>query len=81
MAKAYNERVSVDMPSVEHRRIKVFAALHGQSMREFILESVRDRMRLEKETQDLAALAQSLEQDPVLTELWENDRDAGYDAL
>ena len=74
-------RISLDVRPEEHRRIKTSAALHGQSIREYVLESVWERLRHEREATDLSTLTGALAQDPVLTKLWENDRDAAYDTL
>jgi len=74
-------RISLDVRTDEHRRIKASAALHGQSIRQYVLESVWERLRHEREASDLSTLTGALAQDPVLKKLWENDRDAAYDAL
>ena len=83
MAKtdAERERVSIDVRPKEHRQIKLFATLSGQTIREFVLESVRARMHQEHEARDISALTKQLDADPVLQALWENDRDAAYDRL
>ncbi len=75
------ERMSVDVRPEEHRRIKAHAALNGESIREYVLESVRERLRQEEEKAALADLAGDLGRDPILKELWENPRDAAYDRL
>ena len=83
MAKidAGRERVSIDVQPEEHRQIKLFATLSGQTIREFVLESVRARMRRELEAREVSALTKRLDTDPVLKTLWENERDAAYDRL
>ena len=83
MAKteAERERVSIDVRPEEHRQIKLFATLNGQTIREFVLESVRARMHKEQETREVSALTKDLNTDPVLKALWENERDAAYDRL
>lgn len=40
-----------------------------------------ERIIREQEIRELAALASHLEQDPVLRELWNNEKDAAYDEL
>ena len=83
MAKtdAARERVSIDVQPEEHRQIKLFATMSGQTIREFVLESVRGRMHREQETREVSALTKHLDTDPVLKSLWENERDAAYDRL
>ena len=65
----------------EHRQIKLFATLSGQTIREFVLESVRARMHREQEAREVSALTKHLNTDPVLKAIWENERDAAYDRL
>ena len=83
MAKigAGRERLSIDVLPEEHRQIKVYAALHGKTIREYVVESVRERLRKEAEERELSALTMRLEQDPVLKGLWDNEKDAAYDKL
>ena len=75
------ERLSIDVFSEEHRKIKVYAALHGQTIREYVLESVRERLRAEAENKELSTMSMHLDKDPVLKELWDNEKDAEYDRL
>ena len=83
MAKAIiiRERLSIDVLPEEHKRIKVYAALHGETIREYVVESVRERLRQEAEERELSALTMNLNQDPVLRELWDNEKDAAYDKI
>ncbi len=80
-AGAGRARLSIDMLPEEHRQIKAYAALHGKTMREYVVESVRERLRQEAEERELSALTMHLDQDPVLKELWDNEKDAAYDKL
>ena len=75
------ERVSIDVQPEEHRQIKLFATLSGQTIREFVLESVRARMHREQEAGEVSALTKHLDADPLLKAVWENERDAAYDRL
>jgi len=83
MAKAEmtRERLSIDLLPEEHKRIKAYAALHGETIREYVVESVRERLRQEAEERGLLALSMNLNQDPVLKELWDNEKDAAYDKI
>ena len=78
---AERNRISLDVRPEEHRRIKASAALHGQSIRQYVLESVWERLRHEREASDVSTLTGRLARDPVLKTLWENERDAAYDAI
>ncbi|MBL8024309.1 MAG: hypothetical protein JNK54_08535 [Elusimicrobia bacterium] len=75
------ERVSVDVDPKEHRRIKVCAALHGMTIRKYVLESVRERLSRETEQKSVSSLSSFLSNDPVLKDLWDNDKDAAYDKM
>lgn len=83
MAKAdmARERLSIDVLPEEHKRIKAYATLHGETIREYVVESIRERLRQEAEERELSALTMDLNQDPVLKELWDNEKDAAYDKI
>lgn len=80
-AEMARERLSIDVLPEEHRRIKAYAALHGETMREYVLEIVREHLRQEVEERTLSALTINLDQDPILKELWDNKKDAAYDKI
>ncbi len=73
------QRISIDVSPEDHRNIKTQAAIHGNSIREYVLESIRERMRHDIEEKNLLKLTTSI--NPVLKELWNNDLDAAYDRL
>ena len=72
-------RLSIDVPPDEHKQIKIYAALHGKSIREYVLESIRERLREEVEERHLSAMTNFVS--PVLKELWDNEKDDAYDNL
>jgi len=78
---AKRNRLSIDVLPEVHRQIKAYAAFHGETIREYVLESVHKRLHGEKEKRELLALAIHLDQDPILKELWDNEKDAAYDEL
>ena len=41
-------RMSIDVPLKDHKRIKVLAAAEGASIREFVIECIRERIYPEK---------------------------------
>jgi len=75
------ERLSIDVFPEEHRRIKAYAALAGETIREYVVRSVRERLRQEAEERELSVLTMDLKQDPVLKELWDNEKDSAYDKI
>lgn len=80
-AAIIRERLSIDVLPEEHRQIKVHAALHGETIREYVIESVRERLHQEAEKGELSALTMHLDQDPILKKLWDNKKDAAYDKI
>ncbi len=40
MAPKTNTRVTVDIPSTDHKKLKMLAAFHGKSMREIFVELI-----------------------------------------
>ncbi len=77
----HRQRLSIDLLSEEHRQIKALAAIQGLSIREYILESIRKRIKQETEKEELLGLTIGLDKDPLLRELWNNEDDAKYDRL
>lgn len=75
------DRLSIDVLPEEHKKIKAYAALHGQTIREYVLESIRERLQAEIEKGELSNLAMHLDKDSVLRELWDNEKDSEYDKL
>ncbi|MBN2143804.1 MAG: hypothetical protein JW774_04185 [Candidatus Aureabacteria bacterium] len=71
--------MSIDILPKEHRELKIFSALNGETIREFVVKSIHERLRQEKDSQELVLLASQIS--PALSELWKNDKDAAYDAL
>lgn len=42
-------RMSIDVPLKDHKRIKVLAAAEGATLREFVIECIRERIYPEKQ--------------------------------
>jgi predicted HicB family RNase H-like nuclease len=38
-------RITLDIPSEDHKQLKVIAAITGKSMRELIIEALRDHLK------------------------------------
>jgi uncharacterized protein (DUF1778 family) len=71
------DRLSIDIDPKEHIKIKTFAAVSGKTIREYVLESVREHVRQQIEAKDLQAMA--MEPTTALAKLWDNEKDAYYD--
>lgn len=76
-------RLTVDLPSEVKQRLRLITARQDISLRQYVLEALEER--LDRDWAELVEqeglLALSAQADPVLAELWDNDRDAAYDRL
>ena len=36
-----NTRITVDIPTIDHKKLKIFAAYHGKSMKEIFVEFIK----------------------------------------
>lgn len=77
--QAIKEKLSIEVSPAEHKKIEVLASRHGYTVTEYVLDSIRERMRRESEAEDLLNLTTSLS--PVLEELWDNEKDSAYDGI
>ncbi len=73
-------RVCVDVNPDLRRRLRVAAARADISLGEYLLRAISEKLDRElREREGLLAL--SAESDPVLAELWDNEKDAAYDRI
>lgn len=72
-------RLSIDINPEEHQKIKIFATLHGKTIREYVLESIRERLNRESEEKQLLAMTTQI--NPALKEVWNNKKDSIYDEI
>jgi uncharacterized protein (DUF1778 family) len=76
-------RLSIDVSPDVRRRIRVAAARRDQSIRDYVWQAIEARLNQDAiddpPGEDLVSLNQRA--DPVLGELWNNPKDAGYDDL
>lgn len=77
--KQKRRRLSIDVDPEEYRRIRLAAVLHNQTIRGYVLESIKERLQQDLNHQEL--LAMFADADPVLAELWDNEKDAAYEKL
>ena len=75
-------RLSIDVSPEDRRRIRLAAAMHDSSIRDYVLEAIQERLARDLEAKDREGfLALTGEADPILAELWDNEKDAAYDRL
>jgi uncharacterized protein (DUF1778 family) len=78
--KSYaRNRLSIDIDPEEHQKIKVFAILQGKTIREYVLESIRERLDRESEGKQLLAMTTQI--NLVLKEVWNNKKDDIYNEI
>jgi len=70
MAKEKRIRLSIDLSDNEFRKLKVLAALYGESVKEYVLKSVRDNMNHGIKDREFTYLVDNVVKDPVLKEVW-----------
>ena len=82
-AVAKRTRLTIDLPAEMKRRLRLVAAQRDISVRQYVLETLEER--LAKDWPELVEqeglLALTAQADPVLAELWDNEKDAAYDQL
>ena len=76
-------RLSIDVPLKVRRHLRVAAAQRDMSIRQYVLDAVQERLRedVHQKREEEEVLALTAQADPVLAELWDNERDAAYDQL
>lgn len=76
---AKRDRLTIDLSPEEHRKIKSYAAYQGKTLKEFVVESIRVKMALDSEQEDLNMIMTKPTE--IMMEIWDNDMDAAYDKL
>jgi predicted transcriptional regulator len=76
-------RLTIDLPVEVKKRLRLIAAQRDVSLREYILEALQERMTEDwmEISENGTLLALTAKSDPLLAELWDNEKDAGYDRL
>lgn len=74
-------RISVDVLPEVRRRLRLAAAKHDLTVRQYVLEAIEERLREDLGEEEEEVLALTAKADPVLAELWDNPKDSAYDRL
>lgn len=75
-------RLSIDVSTATRRRVRLAAAKRDQSIRDYVVGALQERLRDDlgnEEADESAALTERA--DPVLGDLWRNAADRTYDDL
>ena len=78
---AKRPRISIDVQPELRRRLRLAAAKHDRTVRQYILEAIEERLREDLGDENEAMLTMTAKTDPILAELWDNKKDAEYDRL
>ncbi|MCD6554530.1 MAG: hypothetical protein J7M16_11030 [Anaerolineae bacterium] len=80
---AKRSRLTIDIPPEVKRRLRLASAQRDVSMREYVLQALEERLAedLPPMAEREGLLALTARSDPVLAELWDNEKDAAYDRL
>ena len=75
--------MTVDLPADLKRRLRLIAAQRDVSIRQYVLETVEERLAQDwvELAEQEGLLALTAQADPVLAALWDNEKDAAYDRL
>ena len=80
-SSAKRPRISVDVLPEVRRRLRLAAAKHDLTVRQYVLEAIEERLREDLGEEDEGMLTLTGKADPVLAELWDNPKDSAYDRL
>jgi len=80
-SSAKRPRISVDVLPEVRRRLRLAAAKHDLTVRQYVLEAIEERLREDLGEEDEGMLTLTAQADPVLAELWDNPKDSEYDRL
>lgn len=80
---AKRSRLTIDIPPEVKRRLRLVSARRDISMREYVLLALEERLAedLPPMADGEGLMALTAWADPVLAELWDNEKDAAYDRL
>lgn len=74
-------RISLDVRPEVRRRLRLAAAKRDVTVRQYVLEAIEERLREDLGDHDEETSTLTAKTDPVLAELWDNEKDSAYDRL
>jgi len=80
---AKRSRLTIDLAADVKRRLRLIAAHRDVSIRQYVLETIEERLAKDwvELTEQEELLTLTARSDPVLAELWDNEKDAAYDGV
>ncbi len=73
--------LNIDLSEEERKWIRMAAGVRDISIREYVLNAIRIQLSIDLPTPVQTQMALSAKEEPVLAELWDNEKDAAYDEL
>lgn len=70
MEKEKRIRLSIDLSDAEFRKLKVLAALYGETVKEYVLKSVKESMDHGIKDKEFTYLVENVVKDPAVKEHW-----------
>ena len=74
-------RISIDVQPEVRRRLRLAAAKRDLTIRQYVLEAIQEQLREDLGDDTEGVFILTAKADPVLSELWDNRKDAEYDRL
>lgn len=74
-------RISIDVQPELRHRLRLAAAKRDLTVRRYVVEAIEERLQQDVGDYGEDMLVLTANADPVLAEVWDNDRDAAYDRL
>ncbi len=73
--------ISIDVDSGLRKRLRLAAARHDLTIRQYVLRALEKRLREDLGADGEGLLVLTADADPLLARLWGNPKDAQYDRL
>jgi hypothetical protein len=80
-SRVKRSRISLEVVPEVRRRVRLAAAKRDVSGRQYIVDALQERLREDLGERGDRLMALTANTDPVLSDLWNNDKDAAYDRL
>lgn len=78
---AKRPRISIDVKPDLRRRLRMAAARRDITVRQYVIDAVEEQLKNDLSDEDVELAVLTARSDPVLGDLWDNEKDAEYDRL
>ena len=80
-SQAKRPRITADVRPEGAARLRLAAAKRDLTIRQYVLDAIEERLREDLGDEGEGLLLLTAQADPVLAELWDNQKDSEYDRL